>query len=185
MKLRTLKIFVLTLLTAFKCFGQSGTIDYDFINSALKQVNKYDGDYFQLESKGHICYLSNNKFELYKNELKDKIDTLTLKEIFFNSHLNTQLKFEFEAEYISTETGAHLISPTMIDSLQMIGYSSLPMNKRMFYICTMPVFNNKRTFAVIDFSGGTKRNAMQGQKYLFKRTTNGWKLIATFGEWTS
>lgn len=183
--MRTLKIFILTLLTALNSFGQAGTVDYDFINSALKQVTKYDTIYFQLQSKSYKCYLPDNKLDFYKKELKGKIDTITLNEIILNSHLNIQLDFEFDAELISKENGAHLISPTMVDSLQMNENFSLPLNERMFYICSMPVFDNKRTFAVIDFGGGTKRLAMQGQKYLFKRTTIGWKLIATFDNWSS
>ncbi len=40
-------------------------------------------------------------------------------------------------------------------------------------------------YAVIDFGGGTRRLAMQGKKYLFKKTKRGWTLIATFDDWKS
>jgi hypothetical protein len=185
MEMRTLKIIILTLLTSFNSFGQVGVVDYDFFNSAIKQVEKYDTSYFLLQSKSYKCYLPDNQFDLYMKDLKGKIETATLKEIIRNSHSTSAPDFEFDAKLISKESGATLITTATVDSLQMNDNISQPLNKRLFYICSMPVFDNKKTFAVIDFGGGTKILAMQGQKYLFKKTKDGWTLIATFDNWTS
>lgn len=176
---------MLMLLVCFNSFGQEGAIDYDFYNSALQQVYKYDSTYFQLQSKMYKCYLSETRFDDYMNDLQGKIDTATLKEIIQNAHMTPSMELEFNPKFISKETGAKIISPSRIYRLQLNKNVSRPLNKRMFYICSMPVYDNKKNFAVIDFGGGTKLLAMYGKKYLFAKTKNGWKLIATFDHWIS
>ena len=126
-----------------------------------------------------------NKTEFYIKDLNGKIDNETLKEIIRNSHTTSSNDLEFDAKLISRKIGAKLISPSLVDSMQNKEDISQPLNKRLFYICSMPVFDNKKTYAVIDFGGGTKRLAMQGKKYLFKRTKSEWILIATFDSWIS
>ncbi len=176
---------LLTLLPWINSFGQEGAIDYDFYNSALKQVEKYDSTCFQLQSKPYACNLSETRFDDYMNNLQGKIDTATLKEIIQNAQVTPSMEFEFDPKLISKETGAKIISPSRIGRLQLNKNVSCPLNKRMFYICSMPVFDNHKNFAVIDFGGGTELLAMLGKKYLFAKTKNGWKLIATFDHWIS
>jgi len=178
-------IILLTLLPWINSFGQEGAMDYDFYNSALEQVETYDSTYFLLQNKTYRCYLPENRFDDFISDLQGKIDTAALNEIIQNSHIAPVIDFEFDESFISKEIGAKIITSSTIDSLQTNKDFSRPLNKRMFYICSMPVFDNERNFAVIDFGGGTKINAMYGKKYLFAKSKEGWKLIATFDHWTS
>ncbi|MFZ4402045.1 MAG: hypothetical protein ACOYO1_18595 [Bacteroidales bacterium] len=183
--MRKIKILILTLLISFTSFGQVDSVDYNFINSALRQVSKYDNSYFLLQSKSYKCYFSEKLFEFYKKELKGRIDTVTLKEIIRNSNSSSKTNFEFDTKLIAKDIGANIITASTVDSLQMNENKAQPLKTRLFYICSEPVYNNKKTFAVIEFGGGTRRLAMLGKKYLFKKTKNGWKLIATFDNWVS
>lgn len=149
------------------------------------QVEKYDTAYFLLQDKSYRCYLPDNQIDSYIRDLKGKIDTTTLKEIIRNSHMPSFTNLEFNEKLISKEIGANIISPSLVDSIQRNEDISQPLNKRLFYICSMPVFDNEQIYAVIDFGGGTRRLAMEGKKYLFKKTKSGWTLIATFDNWTS
>ncbi len=168
-EMRVLKVFILTVLTSFNSFGQMSAIDYGFINSALRQVAKYDTSFFLLQDKSYVCHLNDNHFDLYLKELKGQIDSVSLKEIIRNSHATTTTDFKFGGNLIDKGNGAKLISEAMVDSLQREKNFSKTLRKRLFYTCSMPVFDSKKEYAVVDFGGGTKLSEMQGQKYLFAK----------------
>lgn len=177
-------IFLFSFLTHFT-FGQQNDIDYNFLNSALRQVHKYDSTYFLLQKEIYNCYLDKEQFKKYFKELNGHINAETLKELILNSHSKITERVEFNSNKLNPNIGCKLINASKIDSLQTNKDYSIPLNRRIFYICSLPVFSNDKNYAVINFGGGTARLAMQGKKYLFKKTKKEWKIIATFDNWTS
>lgn len=175
-------IFLFTFLSNFT-FGQQNNIDYNFVNSALRQVDKYDSTYFLLQRETYNCYLNEDNFERYLNELKGHIKAETLKELIKNSHSETIERIEFDINKLNKDLGFKLVKASRLDSLQRNKDYSIPLNRRKFYICSLPVFSNDKNYAIIEFGGGTARLAMTGRKYLFKKNKNEWRIIATFDNW--
>jgi len=71
------------------------TIDYDFLNSAIKLIKKDIGrDSIKLVNEIHFLSFKENKFEYYRNELGEIINEETLREILNCSISHTEkMKF--------------------------------------------------------------------------------------------
>jgi len=188
--MKVVKLFLFLILFSNFAFGQISDADYVVINAALKQLHKYDSSYFQLRDKPYQCYLNSQLIKEFPADLSGKIPKATFWEIVKNSKAQ---KFDeqvlFDSIGIPKQSGAHLIST---DSTYRIEHREnsqenihLPGNRRLFYICSLPVYDKKRKYAVVEFAGGTGSMSMQGAYYVLKCQNNRWILLGSFGLWIS
>jgi len=185
---KTMKFSVLYCILSLLSYcvnAQISASDYEVINAALSQIRKDDSSFFLLENKTYPCRLRPELENNLPKELKGKIQTAKFNEIVRNSKVKTQPFYIFNSDQIQKGTGIHLISPSRVDSIQRNKDIRVPLNKRTFFICSLPVYDKKKEFAVIDFGGGTAWLEMTGGYYLFKRKGSQWILIGFFGGWSS
>jgi len=161
--MKNIRLSILTLFVSSALFAQNKGVDNVFLNEAYRQVLKYDSSYFILENRIYTLRLSEDHLSTYYKQLKRKIS----------------FKLAIQNKAIV------LASSRNIDSMERNWNVSTPINKRLFYISSTPVFDNRKQFAILEFSGGEGLLKMLGRKYLFKKINKEWKLIATFDSWVS
>lgn len=177
-RVRTLPAMLLLILflLSLKSNGQSNKIDYAFLNEAIKQI---DSSKLLLSQSTYIPYLDKSHIKLYFKSLKGKISYAQFAEIVENYKWTAN--DTFQQGYLKNIT---LLSDKQLSSIQEKNRQT-SYNRTFYYHVSIPVFDKKKNYAVVDFAKGVASLEMQGCYYLFKRTNGNWKLIARFNCWIS
>lgn len=176
------KLFVAIFSVSF-CFCSFGQTqqDYDFINAIIPQL-KTPG-WLIVKKETYPCDLvSDIQFKLYFEELHDKIDSLTFRQMFENRGEISALEARWNQVYLNKKINL-VINVQQVDSLQKANKENI--NVRPFCVMSLPAFNDEKNYGAIDFGSGTALNKLSGTHYLFKKKKGKWVLIATFGAWAS
>jgi len=178
------KILIIAILSCFNLYCQNDTIDYAFLNSALTQVPtiKRDSDYFLLMNQTKIWGTRVTSSNSYK-ETENKIDTTTLKELVTKLNSTWKTVVLLDKKRISKKTKAKLVSVKKTWQIWEDISERKHVKKEIVFTCSMPVFDSKKEYAIIEIDGGFGSLAMQGWKCLFKKNENEWQLIAKFDNW--
>jgi hypothetical protein len=154
--------------------NQEPSIDYSFFNDIIPQVKKYYKNCRQLAERYSQLHLKKSDFAKYFNELNGHIDSIRFSEMIKYSKAQSISTGTFWGEKLKV---IKLISLAKIDS--MMEDSSQTIFKSLFFT-SMPIFDDKKEYAIIELGIAESMSKGQVSKYLFRKINDHWKLTARF-----
>lgn len=172
---RYLSIIIIALLP-LQLFAQKPAINYSIIKMAIKQIDT--GKIF-ISNRLNGPSLSEEKITFYEKELSGKIPLKNLKEIIKNVY---EIPYPYKDTMLQDSLeDFQYVNRNRLEALLIYnGSGGYPILIRGVSI---PVFDNAKTYFVIEYSKMITRSIKVGCFYLFKKVKGKWIQLCSFDNW--
>lgn len=143
----------------------------DFLSKSISEKSFHMDPYMNI-----VHFRGSDAGEYYKT-LKGKISRQALTEILQNA----------KKQYAKFNSSNNRFDKTQfkVPGMKLRLFKYDPSKIRWYYVCSYPVFDNQKQYAVIDLGQARHGLAGRGRKLLLKKVNKKWVVLAWFDEWVS
>ena len=178
-------IILLFILINTYSFAQD-TTDIKLYNDFLSEIRtELKIDVIQLANRAlHSTKLRyDGQYDTYMKYLQGFIDVETLKEIVENSKLKPKYTSYFFKN--PEKINAKIIDTNEIKAINKQNKTVISDSTNKYYYISLPVYDNNKQYAIVDFSESYSRKNFKGSYYLMKRINDKWRIIKAYNEYDS